>query len=114
MEELRYVSAVLIGIAARLAFPILFTMLVVLFLRRLDAHWQKQAQQPPAKVVKPACWEIKGCAPEQSKSCVGRTSPLPCWQAQRTANGYLREACLGCAVFTKAPAPGHSLAIETH
>lgn len=105
MEELRLLFAILIGIAARLAFPILLTAAIVLLLRRLDARWQIEAQNPPAKVEKPACWEIKGCSPELSKACVGRTSPMPCWQARRTANGYLREECLGCAIFMKAPAP---------
>jgi len=105
MEELRVLLAILIGIAARLAYPILITAIVVYFLRRLDARWQSEAQHPPVKVEKPACWEIKGCLPARSQECPGRTSPLPCWQALRTPNGYLREECLGCAIFVKAPAP---------
>ncbi len=105
METLNLVLAILLGIAARLVIPIFITILVVYFLRRLDARWQNEASNPPLKVEKPACWEIKGCAPELSKNCIGRTSPLPCWQAQRTANGYLREQCLACTVFLKAPAP---------
>ncbi len=105
MENLNLLFAILVGIAARLVIPIFVTILAVYFLRRIDARWQKEAATPPAKVEKPACWEIKGCLPEASKHCAGRTSPLPCWQARRTANGYLREECLGCTVFLKAPSP---------
>ncbi len=95
--------AVLIGIAARLVVPIFITLALVYLLRRLDANWQAEAQAP-AKVEKPACWEIKGCAPEQRDNCLGYSSPFPCWQARRTANGYLREECLACKVFVTAPA----------
>lgn len=105
MEELRVLLAILIGIASRLAFPILITAIAVFFLRRLDARWQSEGQHAPVKVQKPACWEINGCPPARSAECPGRTSPLPCWQALRTDNGYLREECLGCAIFVKAPAP---------
>ncbi len=105
MDALNLFLAILLGIAARLVIPIFVTILAVYFLRRLDARWQKEATNPPARVEKPACWEINGCPPDQSKTCVGRTSPLPCWQARRTANGYLREQCLTCTIFLKAPAP---------
>ena len=105
METLSLWFAIMVGIAARLVVPIFVTMLAVYLLRRLDARWEREAQAPTVKVEKPACWEIKGCSPEASKECIGRTSPLPCWQAQRTSNGYLREQCLACVVFVKAPAP---------
>ncbi len=105
METINLLFAILLGIAARLVIPLFVTLVAVFFLRRLDARWQKEGRNPPARVEKPACWEIMGCPPEASKECIGRTSPLPCWQAQRTANGYLREQCLTCKVFQKAPAP---------
>ncbi len=105
MLDLNSVIALLIGIASRLAIPILITALVVYLLRMLDAHWQAEAQATPTQVEKPACWEIIGCAPAQRKECAGYTSRLPCWQARRTSNGYLREQCLDCKVFLKAPAP---------
>ena len=105
MESLQLLFAVLVGIAARLVIPIFVTVIAVYFLRRLDARWENEGHNPPVAIEKPACWEINGCAPEHSKTCVGRTSPLPCWQARRTANGYLREECLGCTIFMKAPLP---------
>ncbi len=105
METVNLLFAFAVGIAARLVIPIFVTLVAVFFLRRLDANWHKEASVAPVKVEKPACWEIMGCSPAASKACVGRTSPLPCWQARRTENGYLREQCLGCVVFHKAPAP---------
>jgi hypothetical protein len=105
MEHIHDLLPVLLGMTARLMIPILVTVIAVYFLRRLDARWEKDARNLPARVQKPACWESKDCPPENSRACIGRTSPLPCWQARRTANGRLREACLGCAVLIKAPAP---------
>ena len=105
MSELASMVAILVGITARLAIPILVTILAVYFLRRLDAHWQAEGQMLPAKVKKPACWEVMGCSPVQRKTCPGFASALPCWQARRTTSGYLREECLICKVFLKAPVP---------
>jgi hypothetical protein len=38
-------------------------------------------------------------------TCVGYQSEQPCSQAFREENGYLKERCLGCDVFQKAPIP---------
>ena len=104
MNDLYSLIAILVGIAARIAIPALVTALAVYSLRRLDARWQSEATKTPTRLEKPACWEIKGCSPERRKDCPGYGSALPCWQARRTSNGYLREECLGCKVFLKAPA----------
>lgn len=106
MNEVYSVIMVLAGFAVRLAIPILITALIVHFLRGLDERWQREAQQVPAAVEKPACWEIKQCPPEHRKDCQGYASPLPCWQARRMANGYMREECLSCRIFLRMPAPG--------
>src|SRR5512133_2200835 len=108
MNELLAPIALLVGVASRLVIPLLVTAVAVYVLRMLDAHWQNEARNSPARqqvIEKPACWEINGCSPEQRKDCPGYVSALPCWQARRTANGYMREECLGCRVFQKAPAP---------
>ena len=105
MNELYSAMAILAGIVVRLAIPILVTALAVYFLRRLDAHWQSEAKNAPVKVEKPECWKIKGCSPAQRKDCPGYISILPCWQARRLSNGYLRQECLECKVFLKAPVP---------
>ncbi len=103
MKDLYSVAAVLAGIAVRIAVPILVTALAVHFLRKLDARWQSEGRNVPTRMEKPACWETMGCLPERRKDCPGYLSALPCWQARRSANGYLREECLACKIFLKAP-----------
>lgn len=110
METITSLLAVLTGLLVRLALPILLTAVLIYFLRKLDARWQTEAHFMEARIQKPECWKVKGCPPEQRENCVGANSPLPCWQAYRLPNGYLREECLSCKVFTEAPAP--TLAIE--
>ena len=103
MSEFSAALAVLAGVAIRLAIPVILTILLVQLLRIQDARWQQEGEQVPQLVEKPACWEVKNCPPDCLKNCPGYTSPLPCWQARRLANGYLREECLSCKVFLVAP-----------
>jgi len=100
--------AVLIGLAVRLAVPILITVLVVFALGRLDRHWRTEAENMPLKVEKPRCWKTQGCTAAQRKACAGFLSPLPCWQVFRLPSGYLDEKCLGCPVLLQAPLPAHA------
>lgn len=104
MEMIATLFALLVGLLMRLAIPIFVTALLIILLRRLDTHWQKDAHLPALAVQKPECWKIKGCPPDQVANCMGALSPLPCWQAFRLPNGYLREECLTCKVFNEAPA----------
>lgn len=105
MDQLNALLALLAGIAVRLVIPVFVTAAIVILLRKLDEHWQLEARTAPAPIEKPACWEIKGCSPEAREKCPGYLSALPCWHAQRSPNGYLRDACLECQVFVKAPIP---------
>lgn len=105
METMTAFLALCIGLLVRLALPIAVTLVMIYFLRKLDARWQTEAELRPVSVQKPECWKIKGCSPEQQKNCVARISPLPCWQVFRLPNGYLREECLSCKVFLDAPVP---------
>ena len=105
METLTYLFAILTGLLLRLAIPIVGTIILVYLLRKLDAHWQAEAELAPVTPVKIECWKIKGCSEEQRKSCTGAASPLPCWQASRQLNGYLQEKCISCEVFINAPIP---------
>lgn len=109
METLSALAAVIAGFAIRLAIPIGITTLAIYFLKRLDARWQHEGEEKllmPA-VEKPKCWEAKDCSTEARQNCAGYRSKQPCWQAFRLENGYLKEPCLGCEVFRKAPAPVH-------
>ncbi len=105
METIISFFYILVGFVLRLAIPIAATILLIFFLRKLDARWQAEAELQPAPTNKPECWKIKGCTPEQKGNCEAVTSSLPCWQVYRLPNGYLREECLSCEVFTQAPIP---------
>jgi hypothetical protein len=110
METIISTLAVITGFMLRLAIPIAITAVAIYFLRRLDAHWQAEAETEALLPVveKPHCWETKDCTPEMRAICPGYSSQAPCWQAFRQENGYLQEKCLGCDVFRKAPIPAQN------
>jgi hypothetical protein len=106
MDALYSVLAILIGLILRLVLPIAITIIAIYFLRKLDTHWQVEAEHElhvPANKVE--CWDVKHCPIEQRKECPAFTSPLACWQVNRLPNGYLHEECLTCKVFRNAPPP---------
>jgi len=105
METITSLLALIAGLLIRLAIPIALTALLIFFLRKLDARWQTEAQPLELALQKPECWKINNCSSAQRTNCVGAKSALPCWQAYRLPNGYLREECLTCKVFIEAPAP---------
>jgi hypothetical protein len=105
METLPSFLAILAGLLLRLAIPIAGTSILIYFLRKLDAHWQAEAQLPPKPAQKVECWKIKGCSPAKQKACVAASSSLPCWQVFRRPNGYLQEEGISCEIFINAPVP---------
>jgi hypothetical protein len=95
-----------LGLLLRIGIPVTVTVLAFVFLRRLDEHWQKEAQAIPVISPQRPCWELKGCSDEKRKNCPAFSqSNIPCWQVFRTKNGLLREDCLGCDEFKLAPMP---------
>ena len=105
METFTSLFAILTGLLLRLAIPIAGTIILIYLLRKLDAHWQTEAQLSPVPVQKAECWNVKGCSSAQKKNCPAASSPLPCWQVFRQPNGYLQEQCIACSVFIDAPTP---------
>lgn len=103
MPWLNSTLALLAGLSMRLAIPIAITVLLVYFLRRLDARWQSEAEQVPPGDLNPPCWKIKACPAAERRACPALQSELTCWQVFRRPNGYLREQCLTCVVFLRAP-----------
>ena len=99
------IFALIAGLLIRLAIPIALTAVLIFVLRKLDAHWQADAKLPQPAVPVIECWKIKNCSTEQRKICVAYQATIPCWQVKRLPNGYLREECLSCEIFTKAPLP---------
>lgn len=97
--------AILIGLAVRLVLPILLTVIAVYFLRKLDAYWQKQAEEELARPAEAAqTWDLKNCPIEKRSDHPLVMSSLPCWQTHRLPNGYLNDECFSCEVFRDAPA----------
>ncbi len=108
MNDVNALFALLGGLLLRFGVPILITALAVYFLRKLDARWQKESEAHLSPVEKPECWKTNNCPDDEREKCPGFLSPLPCWQARRLPNGYLREECLTCPVFRGAPVPAHA------
>jgi len=109
MEWLPEIVVILVGFALRLGVPIGLTVLLILFLRRLDERWQAEITRekaPPIK-AKPrniGCWEMNSCPAEQRATCNAFANPeMPCWQVFRDGGGILQEKCLACQVFRKTP-----------
>lgn len=96
----------------RFGLPILLTVLVIWFFRRLDARWQAEAQESKASVslenLVPVikCWVLNDCPEERREQCKAyQNQDVPCWQNFRAVDGALKESCLGCGVFRGAPVP---------
>jgi len=107
MEIVPPVFSVVLGLVLRLIIPVVITLALVYFLRRLDARWQAEAEQLLLLPVveKPKCWETCGCSVDERINCPGYQTNQPCWQAFRNEDGHLKERCLDCNVFRHAPAP---------
>jgi len=105
MDTIIALLFVITGLLIRLAVPIALTALLIISLRKLDARWQKEAELQPMATASVECWNAKNCSPEQRENCMAYQTAVPCWQAKRLPNGYLREECLSCEIFTKAPLP---------
>lgn len=110
--DLETISVFLLGMLIRLGIPAGFTILVIAWLARLDSKWQEEAETAagpvPARreIRNPGCWDVMACTPEQKAKCPAFVrQEIPCWQVFREKNGALREGCLGCSVFRKAPVP---------
>jgi hypothetical protein len=97
---------VLIGFLLRLGIPLAVSALILLILYALDKRWQRQALALPVVPTGKPCWEVKGCSEEQKANCPAAAQPkVPCWHVFRTKDGVMKEACLDCNVFRRAPFP---------
>lgn len=105
METVVSFLYIIVGLLLRLAIPILGTVLLVYFLRKLDARWQAEAQLQQQAIEKSECWKIKGLSSQRAENLEANPSEVPCWQVNRLPNGYMRDECLSCQVFTEAPVP---------
>lgn len=113
MEGLMSLGAILVGFLARLGIPLLATAILIFFLRRMDIRWQREAaatldtQEIGSTFFHQIrCWALKECPLEDRERCPAfLKKEQPCWQVFRDEEGRLREECLDCSVFQKAPVP---------
>jgi len=113
MEEILAVVGMFL---LRLGVPLVITLAVGYWLRRLDAKWQAEAQvqweqeELPAELKALArpeqpCWEIKGCDEAKRARCPAcKAWDIPCWVAHLRATGRLPAACPDCELFSMSPA----------
>ncbi len=96
----------------RFGLPILGTILIVIFFKRLDHRWQRETldrrESMGAQAMLPVvqCWATNNCPAEKCQNCIAfQDHSKPCWQHFRVKDGSLKEECLGCKVFLGVPAP---------
>ncbi|MCB0154532.1 MAG: hypothetical protein KDF65_07030 [Anaerolineae bacterium] len=115
-------TIIIVGMfVVRLGVPLLITLAVGYWLRRLDEKWQaealaRQTAEAPAvvepepnftlyKVIDRPCWEVKGCPAALSQQCPAFEQPgRPCWQARYQAEGRLPATCYSCPIFARRSA----------
>ncbi len=85
----------------RIGVPILITLMIGAWLKRLVEEKDK-----PEQVTAPAsselhCWDIKKCSEAEQAKCIARQRPdLPCWLALQVDGEGLKEMCYTCPVYT--------------
>jgi len=112
--DLNAALAILLGLMIRFGVPLLLTGLAAWGLRRLDHHWQQQAEHSrPAPLglgaasAEVRCWETTDCPAAVRQACPAFAQPAAaCWQVFRQQTGMLMKACMTCEVFLHAPVRG--------
>lgn len=118
-----WVAAVILGMfMLRLGIPLLITLAVGYWLRRLDAKWLaegvarrmaqeilSEAEQKPDfelyKVIDQPCWEVKGCPETVYSQCPAFQQPeMPCWLVRYQTEEQLPANCYRCKMFSPRPA----------
>lgn len=113
------VAAIIGMFILRLGVPLVLTLMVGYWLRRLDARWQAEALARRAdaamaqaeagaepsiemfSVIERPCWEQKGCPEGAMGNCPAyQQAELPCWLARLRAEGHLPHPCYRCELFT--------------
>jgi hypothetical protein len=114
-------TAVIVGMfVIRLGIPLVITLAVAYWLRRLDAKWQAEAmlqwqasqatqENPEAGLtlyrrLEEPCWVTTGCNEDIRVNCPAYKRPtVPCWMARRGADGQLPVECYTCERLLYGP-----------
>ncbi len=91
----------------RIGVPILITLMIGAWLRRLlEEHEPKPADAPLTLKPGQHCWDVvKTPDVERVKSVAAQRPDLPCWLALQTSGTGVQEMCHTCPLYTThAPA----------
>ncbi len=109
MDAINAIITLMTGLIIRFGMPVVVTIIMIWVLQHWDQRWQEEAETAGMRVTARniGCWEINNCPPENLAICSAYQQPdKPCWQVFREDNGgHLKERCLGCEVFRRAPIP---------
>ena len=112
METFEGLFLTIFWFVLRFGLPVLVTVAIVWFLKKLDTRWREQAEEVRAQAVADGvipvvkCWLLNDCPEEAKKNCLAyQNQGKPCWQHFRMTDGCLKEDCINCKVFRGAPVP---------
>jgi hypothetical protein len=91
----------------RIGVPILITLMIGAWLRRLlEEREEKPAEAPLALQAGQHCWDITHTPDsEEARAMSAQRPDLPCWLALQVSGAGLKEMCHTCPVFAAhAPA----------
>lgn len=109
----------------RVGVPPALVIGLALALRRMDRHWQAEAENErratlelapllvPNPVAGKPCWEQRNCSDKVRNHCAAFAhSTTPCWLSRHAAEGRLPEACPTCGIY-RARAEARPVGIAT-
>jgi hypothetical protein len=111
VDWLNTLLPVVLGFGLRFVVPVVLTIVVIWWFRRLDDGWKKEAErivevENRPRPGNPGCWKFNHCSPEDRAKCRAFAHPdQPCWQVFRAKDGRMLDRCLACQVFRTAPVP---------
>ncbi len=91
----------------RVGVPILITLMIGAWLRKLlEEREAREQKRPDALAAGQHCWEIKQCPEAEQARCAAKQHPdLPCWLALQLNGAGLKPGCYACPIYTQhAPA----------
>ncbi len=97
-------------VVLRIGVPILITLMIGAWLRRILEKEEDKPQQAAQPATYKHCWETSGTEQAQQARAIAETRPdLPCWLALQVKGSGLKESCYSCPLYTQhAPAAAHS------
>ncbi len=84
----------------RIGVPILITLMIGAWLKRLLEEHEEQPEAP--LVLKPGqhCWDVaQNEDTKQAKTAASQRPDLPCWLALQVKGTGLQEQCYSCPVY---------------